>query len=139
MRLSHRWLDVLWFLYYRLYFSRTLLTKWFFTGSCRIFWYSVTRMGIGVYEGSFIGQFKSQPSNYCAGTLFFSVCLFRRRLCICLIDENLLMYVLFVKVAKEYCEQLGVDACIKLFEQFKSYEGLYFFLGSYLSSRYPIC
>lgn len=29
-----------------------------------------------------------------------------------------------------------MDACIKLFEQFKSYEGLYFFLGSYLSSRY---
>ncbi|KAF9591335.1 hypothetical protein IFM89_003958 [Coptis chinensis] len=38
------------------------------------------------------------------------------------------------KTAKEYCEQLGVDSCIKLFEQFKSYEGLYFFLGSYLSS-----
>ncbi|KHN48575.1 Clathrin heavy chain 2 [Glycine soja] len=38
------------------------------------------------------------------------------------------------QVAKEYCEQLGVDACIKLFEQFRSYEGLYFFLGSYLSS-----
>ncbi|KAG5071468.1 hypothetical protein JHK86_006679 [Glycine max] len=33
-----------------------------------------------------------------------------------------------VKTAKEYFEQLGVDACIKLFEQFKSYEGLYFFL-----------
>ena len=43
-----------------------------------------------------------------------------------------------VQVAKEYCEQLGVDACIKLFEQFKSYEGLYFFLGSYLSSRLAI-
>ncbi|RVX03194.1 Clathrin heavy chain 1 [Vitis vinifera] len=28
----------------------------------------------------------------------------------------------------------GVDQCVKLFEQFKSYEGLYFFLGSYLSS-----
>ncbi|KAK6135795.1 hypothetical protein DH2020_030490 [Rehmannia glutinosa] len=39
-----------------------------------------------------------------------------------------------VEVAKEYCEHLGVEACIKLFEQFKSYEGLYFFLGSYLSS-----
>ncbi|KAJ7546238.1 hypothetical protein O6H91_08G031500 [Diphasiastrum complanatum] len=39
-----------------------------------------------------------------------------------------------VQVAKEYSEQLGVDACVKLFEQFKSYEGLYFFLGSYLSS-----
>ena len=41
-----------------------------------------------------------------------------------------------MQTAKEYSEQLGVDACIKLFEQFKSYEGLYFFLGSYLSSRY---
>ncbi|KAL2583171.1 hypothetical protein AAZV13_14G054000 [Glycine max] len=41
---------------------------------------------------------------------------------------------IIVQVAKEYCEQLGVDACIKLFEQFRSYEGLYFFLGSYLSS-----
>ncbi|CAI9767563.1 unnamed protein product [Fraxinus pennsylvanica] len=41
---------------------------------------------------------------------------------------------IIVQVAKEYCEQLGVDACIKIFEQFKSYEGLYFFLGSYLSS-----
>ncbi|CAH8337295.1 unnamed protein product [Eruca vesicaria subsp. sativa] len=38
-----------------------------------------------------------------------------------------------VQACKEYCEQLGVDACIKLFEQFKSYEGLYFFLRSYLS------
>lgn len=45
-------------------------------------------------------------------------------------------YVVILQVAKEYCEQLGVDACIKLFEQFKSYDGLYFFLGSYLSSRY---
>ncbi|XP_022887146.1 clathrin heavy chain 1-like [Olea europaea var. sylvestris] len=41
---------------------------------------------------------------------------------------------IIVQVAKEYCEQLGVEACIKIFEQFKSYEGLYFFLGSYLSS-----
>ncbi|XP_073045937.1 clathrin heavy chain 1-like isoform X1 [Primulina eburnea] len=41
---------------------------------------------------------------------------------------------IIVQVAKEYCEQLGVEVCIKLFEQFKSYEGLYFFLGSYLSS-----
>ncbi|CAI0443755.1 unnamed protein product [Linum tenue] len=38
------------------------------------------------------------------------------------------------QAAKEYCEQLGIDQCIKLFEQFKSYEGLYFFLGSFLSS-----
>ncbi|KAA8549428.1 hypothetical protein F0562_001099 [Nyssa sinensis] len=41
---------------------------------------------------------------------------------------------IIVQAAKEYSEQLGVEACIKLFEQFKSYEGLYFFLGSYLSS-----
>uniref|UniRef100_A0A803M3V8 Clathrin heavy chain n=1 Tax=Chenopodium quinoa TaxID=63459 RepID=A0A803M3V8_CHEQI len=41
---------------------------------------------------------------------------------------------IIVQAAKEYSEQLGVDSCIKLFEQFKSYEGLYFFLGSYLSS-----
>jgi clathrin heavy chain len=41
-----------------------------------------------------------------------------------------------MQAAKEYSEHLGVDTCIKLFEQFKSYEGLYFFLGSYLSSRY---
>ncbi|KAL0290472.1 UNVERIFIED_CONTAM: Clathrin heavy chain 1, partial [Sesamum calycinum] len=41
---------------------------------------------------------------------------------------------IIVQVAKEYCEHLGVETCIKLFEQFKSYEGLYFFLGSYLSS-----
>nr|GMC59170.1 clathrin heavy chain 1 [Ipomoea batatas] len=40
---------------------------------------------------------------------------------------------IIVQVAKEYCEQLGLDACIKLFEQFRSYDGLYFFLGSYLS------
>ncbi|CAN7002475.1 unnamed protein product [Brassica rapa subsp. trilocularis] len=39
---------------------------------------------------------------------------------------------IIVQACKEYCEQLGVDACIKLFEQFKSYEGLYFFLGSYV-------
>jgi clathrin heavy chain len=45
--------------------------------------------------------------------------------------------IFLMQAAKEYSEHLGVDACIKLFEQFKSYEGLYFFLGSYLSSRYP--
>ncbi|WVZ91540.1 hypothetical protein U9M48_037697, partial [Paspalum notatum var. saurae] len=39
-----------------------------------------------------------------------------------------------VQAAKEYSEQLGVDACIKLFEQFESSEPLYLFLGSYLSS-----
>ncbi|KAL5663497.1 hypothetical protein ACJX0J_023605, partial [Zea mays] len=43
-------------------------------------------------------------------------------------------HVIEPQAAKEHSKQLGVDACIKLFEQFKSYEGLYFFLGSYLSS-----
>ncbi|KAG9457850.1 hypothetical protein H6P81_002358 [Aristolochia fimbriata] len=37
--------------------------------------------------------------------------------------------------AREYPQQLGIDACIRLFEQFKSYEGSYFLLGTYLSSR----
>eukprot|EP00246_Nothoceros_aenigmaticus_P001174 TRINITY_DN1157_c0_g1_i1.p1 TRINITY_DN1157_c0_g1~~TRINITY_DN1157_c0_g1_i1.p1 ORF type:complete len:1698 (-),score=398.34 TRINITY_DN1157_c0_g1_i1:654-5747(-) len=41
---------------------------------------------------------------------------------------------IIVQVAKEYSDQLGVENCVKLFEQFKSYEGLYFFLGAYLSS-----
>ncbi|KAG9454229.1 hypothetical protein H6P81_007133 [Aristolochia fimbriata] len=41
----------------------------------------------------------------------------------------------FPVAAKEYPQPLGVDACIRLFEQFKSYEGSYFFLGTYLSSR----
>ncbi|KAG9438387.1 hypothetical protein H6P81_021674 [Aristolochia fimbriata] len=40
-----------------------------------------------------------------------------------------------VQAAKEYPQQLGVDACIRLFEQFKSYEGSYFFLWTYLCSR----
>ncbi|KAG9438385.1 hypothetical protein H6P81_021672 [Aristolochia fimbriata] len=42
---------------------------------------------------------------------------------------------IIVQAAKEYPQPLGVDACIRLFEQFKSYEGPYFFLGTYLSSR----
>ena len=41
-----------------------------------------------------------------------------------------------VQVAKEYAEQLGLTECTKLFEQFKSYEGLFFFLGAYISTRY---
>ncbi|KAG9454230.1 hypothetical protein H6P81_007134 [Aristolochia fimbriata] len=36
---------------------------------------------------------------------------------------------------KSTLSQARADACIRLFEQFKSYEGLYFFLGGYLSSR----
>ncbi|KAG9439769.1 hypothetical protein H6P81_019934 [Aristolochia fimbriata] len=43
--------------------------------------------------------------------------------------------LLWCNAAKEYPQPLGVDACIRLFEQFKSYEGSYFFLGTYLSSR----
>lgn len=39
-----------------------------------------------------------------------------------------------VQVAKEYADQLGVTDCVKLFEQFKSYEGLFFFLGAYLTT-----
>ncbi|CAI6011217.1 unnamed protein product [Closterium sp. NIES-65] len=39
-----------------------------------------------------------------------------------------------VQVAKEFAEQLGMDNCVKLFEQFKSYEGLFFFLGAYMST-----
>lgn len=108
---------------------------WVFTVPCRIFRNSFARMGIGVHEGPFIGQFKRQPSDNCAGLLFYLIFgLF--------LGENYyfvavteLSISFLVQVAKEYCEQLGIDACIKIFEQFKSYEGLYFFLGSYLSSR----
>lgn len=39
-----------------------------------------------------------------------------------------------VQVAKDLCENLGVEACIRLSEQFKSHEGLYYFLKSYWSS-----
>lgn len=35
--------------------------------TCRVFRHSFTRMGIGVYERSFIGQFKRQPSDNCTG------------------------------------------------------------------------
>ncbi|KAG9439768.1 hypothetical protein H6P81_019933 [Aristolochia fimbriata] len=48
--------------------------------------------------------------------------------------ENVVVQII-VQAAKEYPQPLGVDACIRLFEQFKSYEGSYFFLGTYLSSR----
>jgi len=40
---------------------------------------------------------------------------------------------LVVQTAKEYTEQLKADAIIELLESFKSYEGLYFYLGSYLA------
>jgi len=35
-----------------------------------------------------------------------------------------------VQVATKYHEQLGTDALVDLFEQFKSFEGLFYFLGS---------
>ncbi|GBG80598.1 hypothetical protein CBR_g31057 [Chara braunii] len=38
-----------------------------------------------------------------------------------------------VQVAKEYSDQLGADDCIKLFESFKSFEGLFFFLQTYIA------
>jgi hypothetical protein len=93
-------------------------------------------MGTRVHEGPSAGQSERKPSNSCAGNFFqfpynFHSC------CLFFIDSNLCPILQIpLKAAKEYSEQLGVDACIKLFEQFKSYEGLYFFLGSYLSSRY---
>merc|ERR1711871_826369 len=40
---------------------------------------------------------------------------------------------LVVQIAKEYTEQIGSSGIIDLLEEFKSYEGLYFYLGSYLA------
>lgn len=40
---------------------------WFIIGTCRVFWYSFTRMGFGVHEGSVTGESKRQPSDNCAG------------------------------------------------------------------------
>eukprot|EP00899_Mesostigma_viride_P014185 jgi/Mesvir1/22768/Mv14160-RA.1 len=40
---------------------------------------------------------------------------------------------LVVQIAKEYTEQLTPENIIAMFEGFKSYEGLYFYLGSYLA------
>jgi len=40
---------------------------------------------------------------------------------------------LVVQIAKEYTEQIGSKGIIELLESFKSYEGLYFYLGSYLA------
>nr|PNR52339.1 hypothetical protein PHYPA_008713 [Physcomitrium patens] len=39
-----------------------------------------------------------------------------------------------VQVAKEYAEQLGINACINMFDEFKSYEGLFLFLNFYVNS-----
>lgn len=38
-----------------------------------------------------------------------------------------------VQVAKEYTEQLSAEKIIELLESFKSWEGLYFYLGSYVA------
>lgn len=35
-----------------------------------------------------------------------------------------------VQIASKYCEQLTTQSLINLFESFKSYEGLFYFLGS---------
>lgn len=43
---------------------------------------------------------------------------------------------LWYKVAKEYAEQLGINACINMFDEFKSYEGLFLFLNFYVNSRF---
>jgi hypothetical protein len=40
---------------------------------------------------------------------------------------------LVVQIAKEYTEQLSAKAIMDLLESFKSFEGMYFYLGSYLA------
>lgn len=40
---------------------------------------------------------------------------------------------LAVQVMKEYTEQLTAESCIEVLESFDSYEGLYFYLGSYIA------
>lgn len=40
---------------------------------------------------------------------------------------------LAVQIMKEYTEQLTAESCIELLESFNSYEGLYFYLGSYIA------
>ncbi|KAJ8774319.1 hypothetical protein K2173_011191 [Erythroxylum novogranatense] len=47
----------------------------------------------------------------------------------CMKDLLLVYWRGNLQACKEYAEQLGVGSCIKLLEQFKSYEGLYFCLG----------
>uniref|UniRef100_A0A914HD52 Clathrin heavy chain n=1 Tax=Globodera rostochiensis TaxID=31243 RepID=A0A914HD52_GLORO len=39
-------------------------------------------------------------------------------------------FQIVVQIASKYCEQLGTQALIDIFESFKSYEGLFYFLGS---------
>ena len=40
---------------------------------------------------------------------------------------------LVVQIAKEYTEQLGAPKIIELLESYKSYHGLYYYLGSYIA------
>ena len=40
-----------------------------------------------------------------------------------------------VQVSSKYHEQLGAEKLIELFESFKSYEGLFYFLGSIVNFR----
>jgi len=97
-------------------------------------------MGTRVYERSFTCESQRQSSNNCSGTISGQCCRKTSVLFFLFEFHNSFLRVSYLvhdlQTAKEYSEQLGVDACIKLFEQFKSYEGLYFFLGAYLSSRY---
>eukprot|EP00211_Chloroparvula_japonica_P000498 CAMPEP_0119134882 /NCGR_PEP_ID=MMETSP1310-20130426/18147_1 /TAXON_ID=464262 /ORGANISM="Genus nov. species nov., Strain RCC2339" /LENGTH=1640 /DNA_ID=CAMNT_0007125725 /DNA_START=25 /DNA_END=4944 /DNA_ORIENTATION=+ len=52
-----------------------------------------------------------------------------------LLTQNLRMHLqLVVSVAKEYTEQLGLTEVIALLESFKSYEGLFFYLGNFVNS-----
>ncbi|KAL3090143.1 hypothetical protein niasHS_006595 [Heterodera schachtii] len=39
-------------------------------------------------------------------------------------------FQIVVQIASKYCEQLGTQSLIDIFESFKSYEGLFYFLGS---------
>ena len=39
-----------------------------------------------------------------------------------------------VNIAKEYTEQLTVQSCVKMFDQFESWEGLFYYLGFFVNS-----
>lgn len=65
---------------------------------------------------SFFGKLSVEDSIECLRAMLTSN--IRQNLQIC------------VQIATKYHEQLGTDALIDLFESFKSYEGLFYFLGS---------
>ena len=51
-----------------------------------------------------------------------------------LLTQNLQMHLqLVVQIAKEYTEAIGADKVIELLESFKTYEGLFFYLGGYVN------